>query len=461
MEEERVVEAGLPEFVRDPIGMLQRRWLAVVATLAVGTAATAVVTLTQTPIYSARATVMLVGQRIPEDFVRPTIEEDASERIDALVGEVLSIRSLTEIIETHELYPELRARLPLSELIARMRSLISVELEPQLTTSPGPRPQTQTTHILAIGFSHTDPDKAATIANALARLVTDIGVRTRTERARTTTEFLGRELTGAEAALREVSHQISQFQQEHRGELPSELDSNLRRLERLQQQRQSLAAQIGEAETRLAMAAVQSPDTSPEAQLEQARADLARERAVNTETHPNVAALRRRIEALERVVSGASAGPATSREHFTRVGRREIDDLRAELAATEHELQELDARVAGTPARAEQLAALEQQLKVVEETHLDLLRKVQEAEIAESLELAQQGERMAILDQAVPPAEPDRPRWKVAVRGGVASLGLALCAGILLEWRDPVLSTVKGVESASGLPVLGTVPRIS
>jgi uncharacterized protein involved in exopolysaccharide biosynthesis len=458
VEEDRVVEAGLPEFLRDPLGMLQRHWLAMVATAVVGMAATAFVTLTRTPLYSARATVMLVSQKIPEEFVRPTIEEDATERIDALVGEVLSIRYLTQIIEDHDLYPELRAKLTLSEVITLMRSQITVEVERQLGASPGPRPQAQTAQILAIGFSHSDPETAASIADALARLVTDAGVRTRTERARTTTEFLGRELTSAEAALREVSREISLFQQEHRGELPSELESSLRRLERLQQQRQSLATQIGEAETRLAMAAVQSPDTSPEAQLEQARADLARERAVNTETHPNVAALRRRTEALEGVVS---AGPATSREHLALVGRREINDLRAELAGTERELQELDARVARTPARAEQLAALEQRLKVVEETHLDLLRKVQEAAIAESLEHAQQGERMVIIDHAVPPTEPDRPRWKLAVRGVVASLGLALCAGVLLDLRDPVLATVKGVESLSGLPVLGTVPRIT
>ena len=93
--------------------------------------------------------------------------------------------------------------------------------------------------------------------------------------------------------------------------------------------------------------------------------------------------------------------------------------------------------------------------------HLDLLRKVKEAEIAESLEHAQQGERMAILDPATPPAAPDRSRVKLIGAGVVASVGLALCMGLLLEWRDPVLSSVRGIESASGLPVLGSVPRIT
>ncbi len=457
MEGDDVVETGLPEFLSDPVGMLHRHRLAVVLTFVLGVAGTALVTVTQTPLYSALATVMLVSQKIPEDFVRPTIEEGAAERIDALVGEVLSMRYLSSIIEEQDPYPELRGSVTLAEVIAHMRQHIRVEFQRQLTPGSAPGPQTRTALILGVGFAHHDPGKAATVANSLARLLTDAGVRTRTEQARTTTEFLRRELTSAEKALREVGQEISRFQQEHRGELPSELEANLRRLERLQQQRQSLAAQIGEAETRLALASGQASDSSPEAQLEQARADLARERAVNTETHPNVASLRRRVEAFERVAAGAEPN---SRDRLGEVGRREIEDLRAELAATEREIATIDDRVAQTPVREEQLAALELRLRVVEETHLDLLRKVKEAEIAESLELAQQGERVMVLDEATPPTAPDRPRWKLALAGSVLSLGLAVCVGFLLEWRDPVLSTVRGVESASGLPVLGSVPRI-
>jgi hypothetical protein len=63
VEEERVVEAGLPEFVRDPLGIVQRHWVAMVATALVGMAATAFVTLTRIPLYSAKATVMLAARR--------------------------------------------------------------------------------------------------------------------------------------------------------------------------------------------------------------------------------------------------------------------------------------------------------------------------------------------------------------------------------------------------------------
>jgi uncharacterized protein involved in exopolysaccharide biosynthesis len=453
VEADDVVETGLPDFLSDPIGMLNRRRLAVVITFVLGVAATAILTAIQTPLYSAQATVMLVSQKIPEDFVRPTIEEGATERIDALVGEVLSMRYLSSVIKELDLYPEMRSSLTLAELTAHMRKRISIELQRQLS----PDPRTRNALILSVGFSHPDPGKAASTANALARLLTDAGVRTRTEQARTTTEFLRRELSSAEEALRDVGQEISRFQQEHRGELPGELESNLRRLERLQQQRQSLAAQIGDAETRLAMASVQAPESSPEAQLERARADLARERSINTDTHPNVASLRRRIEAFEQLTEG---GLPDSRGRLADVGRREIEDLRAELTATEREITRIDQRVAQTPVREEQLAALELRLRVVEETHLDLLRKVKEAEIAESLELAQQGERVMVLDEATPPTEADRPRWKLALAGGIASVGLAMCLGFLREWRDPVLSTVSRVESASGLPVLGSIPRI-
>lgn len=458
MEEARDAEPGLPEFLRDPVGMLERRWLPIAATLLLGLGVTAGLTFTQTPLYSARASVLLVSQKIGEGFVRPTIEEDSPERLDALVREVLSTRYLSQIIEAHDLYPELRAALGLAEVAARMRSRITVEIEPQLTPPTGPRLQTQTAQILGIEFAHTDPEQAAAVTNALARSLTDAGLRARTERARTTTQFLGRELKDAETALLAVSREISQFQQQHRGELPSDYESNLRRIERLEDQRQTLTTQIAEAETRIAVASVQAPENSPQAQLEAARGDLARELSVNTETHPNVVSLRRQIAELEAAAS--SANTESSRDVLDRAGRRELADLRRQLATTESELRELDARVARTPGRTEQLAALQQRFEVAEETHRDLLRKAKDAEIAESLELAQQGERMAILEEAVPPLSPDRSPWRRAAQGAIAAFGLALCVGLALEWWDPVLSTVKGVESASGLPVIGTVPRI-
>jgi uncharacterized protein involved in exopolysaccharide biosynthesis len=173
-------------------------------------------------------------------------------------------------------------------------------------------------------------------------------------------------------------------------------------------------------------------------------------------------ALRRQIGLLEEEIEGRDpAAPLRDHGYLEEVGQREIARLRAELALTERMIIEVDARVANTPARAEKLSALEQERTVLAETHLELMRKVQDAQLAESLELAQQGERVAILSRAVPPSAPEGSRWKYVLAGSAASLGLALGLGLFLEWRDPILASLPGFEAASGLPVLGSVPRIS
>jgi uncharacterized protein involved in exopolysaccharide biosynthesis len=244
-------------------------------------------------------------------------------------------------------------------------------------------------------------------------------------------------------------------------------------MDRLQLQRQSLSLQIAEAETRLATLATRSsaaaaPDVaSPDASLFMLEQELAKQLSSRTDRHPDVVALRRRIAALEKDVEKdaglAVAGnpePPPSRLSLLEASQRTIAELKAQLAETESSQRLLDARVAGTPARQEVLIALEERESVLREKYLEFLRKVQDAKLAQSLELAQHGERFSVVDPAAAPTRPVRRRGRYAALGGMASLALALGIGILLEIRDPVLVSADQLELVSELPVLGSVSRI-
>jgi capsular polysaccharide biosynthesis protein len=95
------------------------------------------------------------------------------------------------------------------------------------------------------------------------------------------------------------------------------------------------------------------------------------------------------------------------------------------------------------------------------ENYLSFLRKVQQAELAESLEAAQQGARFSIADQAEPPRVPTTTRLMDLLMGVLASFGLAAGVGILLEALDPVLVSKDQIESAGDRPVLGSAPRLA
>jgi capsular polysaccharide biosynthesis protein len=66
-----------------------------------------------------------------------------------------------------------------------------------------------------------------------------------------------------------------------------------------------------------------------------------------------------------------------------------------------------------------------------------------------------------VIEPAVPPTAPARSRPKYFAAGLVAALGLACLVGIALELLDPVLVSPLQLERESGMPVLGSVPRIS
>jgi uncharacterized protein involved in exopolysaccharide biosynthesis len=464
--DESLESTGLLDVLRDPLGVVRRRWRWMLAALVVGLAATSAFVATRKPRFEAVARLLVTAQQIREDLVRTTLEDDLLQRIDAMVGEVLSRESLVSLIEKHDPYPELRESVDMSEIAALVRE--DIRFSPQQGLEAR-RPDTSA-RLFTLTMEARRPEIAAAFVNDLAARLVDRSIERRTQEAGLAVSFLRGELERAEREMREQGREIREFKEKYRGELPGELTANLARLDRLQQQRQSLALQIAEANTQLAellspVAAGSAEEiSSPEARLEALRAELQEQEGHLTERHPDVQWRKRQIEALEAALAGSSPDGAPSlptRSGLIAAAQQTLDELRRQLARTETELAALDARVARTPARQEELAALEEREGVLRENYREFLRKVQEGELAASLESAQQGERFSVLEEAVPPSAPTRSRWSRLAQGVVASLALSLGVGLLLELLDPVLVTSRQVETASGVPILGSAPHLS
>ena len=187
--------------------------------------------------------------------------------------------------------------------------------------------------------------------------------------------------------------------------------------------------------------------------------ELARQSAVHTDEHPNVIALRDRISRMQETAqSAAQRGPAG---RMMELERRDIERMHGEVARIDAEIAELNQRVDATPSVTEELAALEKKEQVLSEDYLVSARKVEEATLAESLESAQQGGQVSVLDPASIPSAPDRPRWMIALGGLVASVGLALGLAVLLELIDPVVVGAKQVAKLCDSPVLGSLPDVA
>jgi succinoglycan biosynthesis transport protein ExoP len=320
-----------------------------------------------------------------------------------------------------------------------------------------------TSFIYGFSFEHSDPEKAAQVANAVASSFVEVNLARRTEQAHRTTTFLKEELARDEAALREHTRRLNEFRRDHRGQLPSDLNPHIAKLEALSTRRDSLVTQIATKENRIAQLLSESTETENETLLDDARAELARESAVHTDEHPNVRSLRRRVARLEELVAQERSQGATPSETTTRLTTSEELELRLikkQLASTDDRIAELNQQIEKMPAVGEDAAALEEQVQQLREDYLKSLRKVEDAELAESLEAAEQGAQISVLDRAHAPSKPERTRVKLAVVGVAGALALGIGLGLLLELLDPVVVDAEHLARLSSHPVLGSVPRV-
>ncbi len=455
--------ALLPPFAEDPLGVLRRRWLWMLLCVLLGTVATLFALSLRRPTYVAETTIVISSQAIPEEFVRSTVTEDSLSHVNAIVGQVLARQNLAGLVEKYGLYEEARANVPLATVIASMRE--DIDIYPQKSMNPtrgGPSSQ-----IFVIAFQYPDPQVAADVANELAGLFTEANIEMRNRQAQLTTDFLRREMKRSEQELRDHEHKITQFLQANRGGLPGELDANIAKLERLQNQRQNLATQIDAAESRLMLLNSQ-PDpktTGPTSRslLADLRKRLEEQLVILTEEHPNVIALRRRIDRLEAEVTNEESSPAGPSERALQVRAEQLHlaNLRDQQQEVEASIGGLDAQLEKAPMRQEEFSALEQRATVLRENYLQFLRKVQEAELAQSLESAQHGARVAVLDRAAPPTEQKHARWKLATAGAFASVLASVVLAVLLELLDAVVVTRDQLEALTDRPLLGSIPRVA
>ncbi len=132
--------------------------------------------------------------------------------------------------------------------------------------------------------------------------------------------------------------------------------------------------------------------------------------------------------------------------------------LTNQVAAYDETLARFGVELERIPAKEVQLARLQRQTTVLEQVYTLLQSRLQEARVLEAVEDAS----VTVVDPAILPSEPVRPRTVLAVLLGIA-LGTALGIGlaILRDYLDDTLHTREDVALASGgRPMLGLIPRI-
>ncbi|MBI4271506.1 MAG: hypothetical protein HY615_14315 [Candidatus Rokubacteria bacterium] len=448
----------------------RRRFLASV--VFAGSLAGAVTVAASLPgIYRAAATVLVERLGVSETFVRPSVTGELDTRLQTIGQEVLSRARLRALVERFGLDPDPGRQDSRDAAIAKVRRDIQVELKGAGTTTGR-----GTTIAFTVAFRGRDPETVARVANALAAFYVEENLKIRERQATDTARFLAAQLEETRSRLDEEDRRIMAFKRRHLGELPEQVAVNLATLERLNAQLAlNVSSQMRVLEQRAALARqltsgepVDAAEDAemPAARLARLRRELATMQRLYSDKYPDVVRLKAEIAAVEQQV--AKAGPLAPAEPAvpgtqTSLGRldAELDALKIEQRRLRQAIAAYQGRVEATPEREQELQEMSRDYRTAKETYDAMLKRYQDALVAEDLERRRTGGEFRVLDPAVPPRQPVTPnRFRLVLVGGLLALGAAAGAIVLAERLDTSFHTLDDLRLFTRVPVLASIPRI-
>ena len=459
-----MTDRTLPAIVR----LLWRRRGWILFPTLLGVAAAWVALERSEPVYRASTLVLVEPQKIPTDYVKPTVTSDLSGRLKSLEAQITSRENLQGIIEKLGLYPELVAQGRLDPAIWQLRRDLLVE--------------SRGGSVFRIHVKGGDPEKIATVANHVAEAFIEENLRLRQNQASSTTAFLDSELETLKARLEEAEQRVAAFRRGQDGSLPEQRVSNEAALQRLQTrldmaQQKADGLELKRLVLRGGLSAVPGDPGDPPTlaigttRLRDLEQQLAELRSRYTEKHPEILRIRHEMELLEQGM--ADSAPLVTKEDIPfvdPVARAELDAVEVELARLRAERESIVRETGLYQARLENTARVELELldltrdyDNLQGSYDSLLGKRTDAKLAENLERDRQSEQFTILERAAAPSEPYAPQPLLYLMTGLAA-GFVAGLGLVFirEETDQTFADPGSLRRAfPSVPVLGSIPRIS
>ena len=448
-----------------------------------GTAIGVALALTLPPSYEAQARLVVESEQIPDDLAASTVRTEASEQLEIIQQRILTRDTLLDMANRLNVYAG-RApgeRLRPDQIVQDLRSRIRIR-------TTGDRGAAT---LVNISFSAPSANLAAQVTNEVVTAMLEENVRMRTGVSGQTLDFFEQEVARLDRELASRGAQIIAFQESNKEALPDSLEFRRGQLAAAQERLLQLAREEAALEDRRAglvalyeagnfndLTQTSAPISAAEARLRQLRERYSTGVAVLSLDNPRNRVLKQQIDALEEIVAEekqalleAQTGvSAESKEGDPRLSVYDIQiaDLDNQLAFIasrradiEAEMADLQESIDATPANTIALNTLERDFAAARMQYDQAVINKGRAETGDIIEALSKGERISVIEQAVPPAEPtspNRPKLAIAGMGGGIMAGFGFI--VLLELLNTSIRRPQDIVQKLEITPFGVLPFI-
>lgn len=435
--------------------------------------------------YIADVLISVQPRKLTAKIIDGPTKDDQSERLQSLIFEVISRQRLLTIMDRFNIYPELRGAKSRDVALQRLRK--AIEITPERATTGETLAQT-----FRLTFTYSDPKIAFEVTKAISSLFIDESILSTKGETEGTVEFLDTQLRSARQKLEATEQLVQAFVRQNFGKLPEHLQAGVARLESAQQQlatnSQLITAKTQKLEFLKRELQLEEKDSSPivesapgvpvsaadvgdsVGQIESALSIL---RTRYSDEHPDVIALKKRLEvAKQRSPGGSSStgkGPRVVGRRLSSDAkgvRREIGTIESELASLNEEnthlkagILQLEADIQEMPLKEQELIKINRDYANVKANYERMATAREEAVLQRDLVSGQKGTQFRIVDAPAIPESAAGPERLVIFGGGLAfGLGILFLLPVLMMFLNGAYKTRDEVEADLGLPVLGVIP---
>jgi len=448
--------------------LLRRRWGLLLPACLIFWIAVAVAFLLPS-IYLSKATILIEEQEIPANLVQTTITSYAEQRLQNIYQRIVSTPNLVEVIKKFGLYQDLINTMPEDEIAAKMKEDITLDFVKADVVDPKTGRPTTATIAFSLAYQSKNPSQAQQVTSALTSYFLEENLKDRAQKTQTASDFLQDEVNRVKESMAQSDAEIAKFKEAHFNELPELLQVNMQSLQnaeahsdRLAEQMRTLREREGYLQTQLAGVPRKALEHS---RLEELQIKLANLKTRYTDQYPDVIAVKAEIQKLTAGGSTSSLG-GDNPAYITLSSQ--LASTRAEIASLQRQQEQVESKrnkyralIDATPRVEEAYNGILNERDNLLRKYNELMQKLMEAQVAQGLEKDQYGERFTVVEPALLPDKPIKPkRMIIALLGIIMGLGAGVTMVALLEFSDQSVRGAEALTAATGIPVLTIIPEI-